>query len=360
MKRAFIATATATATATAMIVALAVAFLPGTAIAITCTPTGFYRDGIDMTAAQIGGPVTGPLDAGGCNIGVYYGVLYDTINAPTTPPTITGFTDPGNVTDAAISGANYFGVLVNGDVGSVSVNVTGSAVHDIGESPLNGTQHGTSIYYRAFGGSASGTISGNTLTNYQKGGITVNGNVSATITKNTVTGQGPVDYIAQNGIQVGYGAKATVTGNNVRRNAYIGTGPDSSGGILVVGGPCFGLAYTVGLSITKNTLTDNDVGVWLYNAIGTYPNCVATTTKTNNTVKFNTISNGAVTNLYGYTATCGYQAGVADVGHKDLIVNNNISGLGYKPQVPDCSGAPPAFLRHVDTDSSARGVPSNK
>lgn len=25
-----------------------------------------------MTAAQIGGNVTGPLDAGGCNIGVYY------------------------------------------------------------------------------------------------------------------------------------------------------------------------------------------------------------------------------------------------------------------------------------------------
>ena len=37
----------------------------------TCTPTGFFRDGINLTAAQIGGSVTGTLDATGCNIGAY-------------------------------------------------------------------------------------------------------------------------------------------------------------------------------------------------------------------------------------------------------------------------------------------------
>jgi parallel beta-helix repeat protein len=316
------------------------------ASAATCTPTGFVRDGIDMTAAQIGGNVTGELDATGCNIGVYY----DNLNT-------------GNVSSGAdIHGANYFGVVVNGDVGAVSVNVTNSVIHDIGDVPLSGNQHGNAIYYRAFGGgTASGTISGNTLTNYQKGGIVVGGNVSATITNNTVTGQGPVIFIAQNGIQVGYGAKATVSGNTVSRNAYTGSGGTSSAGILVVGGPCFGLPYTVNLSITKNSLTDNDVGVWLFNAaVDSSNNCVAGTTKTNNTVKFNTISNGAVTNTTGHSATCGYQAGIADVGHKDLIVNNKISGAGYTPQSPDCSGIPPAFLRFVDLDSSARGAPSNK
>ena len=58
-----------------------------------------------------------------------------------------------------------------------------------------------------------------------------------TISNNTVTGEGPVDYIAQNGIQLGYGAKATVTGNTVTGNAYTGANGASSGGILVVGGP---------------------------------------------------------------------------------------------------------------------------
>jgi hypothetical protein len=332
----------------AVVVVTAVAaatLLVGSASAATCASTGFVRDGINMTAAQIGGNVNGAVDAGGCNIGVYY-----------------DNTTSGNVTNANISGANYFGVVVNGDVGAVSVNVTGSTIHDIGETPLTGqgSQHGNAIYYRGFGGTASGTISGNTITNYQKNGITTNGSVSATITNNTVTGQGPVAWIAQNGIQVGYGAKATVTRNTVSGNAYTGANEASSAGILVVGGECFGpgLAYTVGLDISKNTLTNNDIGVWLFNAVAT--SCVATTTKTNNSVKFNTISNGAVTNTTGQDATCGYQAGVADVGHRDLIVNNSISGLGYTPVTGDCDGTPPAVVRFIDADSSARGVGSNK
>ena len=228
---------------------------------VTCQPTGFMRDNINLTAAQIGGNVTGTLDASGantvdgvpCNIGVYY-----------------DNTTSGNVSAGAdISGANYFGVVVNGDVGAVSVNVKGGSIHDIGESPLagQGSQHGTAVYYRGLGaGSATGTVSGNTITNYQKGGITVSGNVLATITGNTVTGQGPVSWIAQNGIQMGYGAKGSVTGNTVTGNAYTGTNFASSGGILVVGGPFFGLPYTTGLTISKNTLTGNDVGVWLFNA----------------------------------------------------------------------------------------------
>src|SRR4029077_21264323 len=59
----------------------------------TCTPTGLMRDGIDLTAAQIGGNVMGPLDATGCNIGVYY--------EPGTTGTVNG---------ADIHGANYYGV----------------------------------------------------------------------------------------------------------------------------------------------------------------------------------------------------------------------------------------------------------
>src|ERR1700686_3567138 len=161
---------------TAVIASLLVAGL-GTvtaAAAPVCTQTGFFRDGINMTAAQIGGDVNGSLDATGCNVGVYY-----------------DNTTSGNVSGATISGANYFGVVVNGDVGVVSVNVTDSSVHNIGERPLNGTQHGTAIYYRALGtGTASGTISGNTVAHYQKNGITINGNVSATIANNNVIGEG--------------------------------------------------------------------------------------------------------------------------------------------------------------------------
>jgi parallel beta-helix repeat protein len=346
MKRVFLATA--------LVVGLGAALLPALAHAATCTQTGFFRDNINMTAAQIGGNVTGELDATGCNIGVYY-----------------DNTTSGNVSAGAnIHDANYFGVVVNGDAGAVSVNVTNATINHIGEPTLNGTQHGVAIYYRGFGtGTASGTISGNTLTNYQKGGITIAGSSSATITTNTVTGQGPVDYIAQNGIEVAWGAKATVTGNTVTGNSYTGANGASSAGILIVGGPGFNRCgtsedqpcpYTVGVNVSKNTATGNDVGVWLFNATTTF---MAPSTATNETVKFNTISNGAVTNTTGLTMSppCGYQAGIADLGKKDLIVNNTISGTGYTPS-RDCGdgGVPNAFVRAIDLTSKARGVPSNK
>jgi hypothetical protein len=58
------------------LVALAVPAIASAAIpsdAATCTPTGFVRDGINLTAKKIGGNVTGPLNAAGCDIGVFYG-----------------------------------------------------------------------------------------------------------------------------------------------------------------------------------------------------------------------------------------------------------------------------------------------
>jgi hypothetical protein len=311
-----------------------------------CVQTGFMRDGINLTAAQIGGSVTGTLDANGCNIGAY---------------------NPTSVNGADISGANYFGVVAN----HKSVNLIDSSIHDIGEVPPNGAQHGNAVLYI---NGATGTISGNLVSRYQKNGITVSGKdaagdgpsafaTSATVKNNVVSGRGAVDYIAQNGIQMSFGAKGSVVGNTVTENAYSGPGGASSGGILVVGGPCFGpgIAYTKNLTIRNNTLIRNDVGVFLFNATAT--DCVAPSIKTDNSVKLNTISNGAVTNTTGDTVSpaCGYQAGVSDVGHRDAIVNNSISGFGYTPTASgDCTGPHPAFLRFIDTDSSARALPSNK
>ena len=174
-----------------------------------CAPTGFMRDGINLTAAQIGGTVTGTLDATGCNIGVYYGP-----------------TDSGSVHDADIFGANYYGVVVNGT--TTPVNVSASSIQDIGESPFNGSQHGVGVLYTTIdqagnqtGLSATGTLRGTTITDYQKNGVVVSGSgAKATVKNNTVTGQGRIDWIAQNGIQISSGAMGIVTGNLVSRNFY--------------------------------------------------------------------------------------------------------------------------------------------
>lgn len=208
------------------------ALAPAAHAAVTCTPTGYVKDGIDLTAAVINpGSVSGPVDATGCNIGVY-------------------FSAAGSATNVTVSGApNYFGVLVNG----AAVTTSGSTVSHIGETPHNGSQHGVAIAYLA---GASGSISGNTVADYQKGGITVSGaGSSATVSGNTVTGVGPVGYIAQNGIQVSFGATGTVTDNSISGNAY--TGPDTIA--------CGLLMYQAeGVKQQKNSFSDNQKNVCSY------------------------------------------------------------------------------------------------
>ena len=169
-----------------------------------CQPTGFVRDGINLTAAQIGGAATGTIDATGCNIGVY---------------------NPTSVNNANISGANYYGVVVSK---KTAVNVTNSSIHNIGDVPFSGNQHGVGILYTTLdqgnvnpSGSATGTVSNNTVATYQKNGIVVSGaGAAVTVQSNTVTGLGPVSFIAQNGIQISFGATASVIGNTVSGNNY--------------------------------------------------------------------------------------------------------------------------------------------
>ena len=299
--------------------------------ASTCTPTGFFRDSINMTAAKINpGKVMGDVDATGCNIGVY-------------------FDKNGSVSGANIHGANYFGVVVNGDVNNASVDVQNSSIHDIGETPLNGAQHGVAIYYRNFGtgGMASGKIWSNTIYNYQKGGIVANGTgTTVDIKGNTVNGQGSVNYIAQNGIQIGYGARAQVMGNTVTDNSYSGTNNAASGGILAVGGACYGGDYTTKTEIKKNIVMGNDVGIWLSNLQG---DCIsAPTTQTNIKVDNNSISNGGLANISGNGFPVGYQAGIADQGYNDKLINNAISGNGYNPANSSSS----IFVTDIDASTS--------
>lgn len=199
-------------------VLIAALFAVSPAKAATCTPTGYVRDGINLTAAQINpsGTVTGDVDATGCNIGVYFD------------------TGTGTIDGASIHGANYYGVMVNAYSSNVKVDVTNSNVYDIGETPFNGAQHGVAVYYYAMStGSATGTVSSNTIYQYQKGGIVVNGaGNNVVVTGNTVTGLGQVNYIAQNGIQFGWGANGVVRGNSITGNFYTGTvgvGPNSGG-----------------------------------------------------------------------------------------------------------------------------------
>lgn len=295
-----------------------------------CTATGYIRDNINLTAALINpkGTVSGDVDATGCNIAIYYG--------PGAK---------GRISGASIHDANYFGVVNNGG----NVQIYNSAIYDIGETPLNGAQHGVAVYF-AKGSASKGVIQDNVIWNYQKGGIAVNGTgANVQISYNTVVGQGPVNYIAQNGIQIGYGANADATGNIVIGNSYTGNGLTASGGILVVGGDCYGGPFTVGSHVQYNISVGNDVGVWFSN-LEEY--CLLPAKKpTKNTASQNTIRNNAVNNTSGWGVVGqGYQAGIADQGNGDSIAQNSICGIGYTPVTP------PPYLFTIDVTVTNKPV----
>ena len=173
---------------------------PERAAAAPCLPTGFNG----LTAALINPPlVTGDVDATDCDIGVYYN------------------TGVGVVKQADVHDALWYGIAVNGDASVVSVDVLDSRIHDIGDKPFNGVQRGVAVYYRAFGsGSASGTVSRNKVYRYQKNGIVANGSSRVDVWNNTVTGLGSVDFIAQNGVQFGFGGAGEVAENSISGNDY--------------------------------------------------------------------------------------------------------------------------------------------
>ena len=139
------------------------------------------------------------------------------------------------------------------------------------------------------------SVSNTSVHDFQKNGITGNEpGTTLTATSNQVTGDGPTPSIAQNGIQIGFGAKGTVTSNLVSEVVYSGAG-DASIGVLVFEG-----AATT--TVSSNTVTTTQTGVYL-DASGSTANANSIT----RTLQYdgiylpagadgNTISNNSITN----------------------------------------------------------------
>lgn len=257
-----------------------------------------------------------------------------------------------------------YGILV---IDGATAQISGDQVSDIHDSnpALYGCQFGVAVrvgaYYwptadfsnflvEDFVGHA--TVTGTTVSGYQKGGIVTDGSGSTgDVRGNTVNGTGRdtliAPIIAQNGIQVSRGASGQVRDNVVTGNSYTGAAYASSAGVIVYGG-C-GDPLVTGVQVMGNTLTNNDVGIYLNNYSA---DCsTAATTQTNDKAVNNTISNDAVTNV-GSGVCCGfpyngYQAGIDDIGTNDKIINNTITGAGYAARTT--VGGP--FVLPIDTSS---------
>ena len=77
------------------------------------------------------------------------------------------------------------------------------------------------------------TFTDNQVYGYLKNGITVNCDLATgSVSGNSVSGRGPIDYVAQNGIQFGYGASGEVARNTVADHYYVGADWGAAGILL--------------------------------------------------------------------------------------------------------------------------------
>ncbi len=249
-----------------------------------------------------------------------------------------------NISNLTLDGAgNGIAACSPNPMGFLYQNASGTIAHVVARnqspepySQWGGCQTGLGIFVQSGGGQSSTvTVSGSTVHNYAKNGITGN-EIGTTLyaTGNSVLGVGPTTGAAQNGIQIGFGATGKMTGNSVADDVWspdnIGDPGDAAAGLLVyaaahvtmsgnnVANTQFGIAIASDSSSQQasggggaNIVTSNKVsGTRIFDGID-----VCTDT---NTVKTNTINSSDEAGVH-IDSTCG----VTNTGN--IVTGNTIN-----------------------------------
>ncbi len=188
---------------------------------------------------------------------------------PITAIVVVHDADGVNLTNLTVDGStNGIAGCAPDLVGVFYRNASGTidelAVRDIrlGGS-LGGCQSGDGIFVQSGGGGKSKvTVSNTSVHDYQKTGIVANEvGTDVMIKGNAITGIGPTPDIAQNGIQIGFGAKGTVDGNAVINNVY---------SLCVSVDDCGAAASNIlvdtadNVKVTRNTTGNANVNIGVY------------------------------------------------------------------------------------------------
>lgn len=263
------------------------------------------------------------------------------VNTASGSVTVEGFTinPSANLNGAQDDGNDILGVYVLDTNATISDNDVEHARMQP-RAALGGDQGGGAI--RATNDDATDrtvVISGNTVNDYQKGGIVVRGaGLGFTISDNTVT-EGPADDIAANGIEAFGAGSGTISGNSVSGNecndTADGCGSDplndtQSGGILLLNDGT--------VTVSNNTISGNDVGIF-------QADCGAASGCTYNGPTQTTITGNTFTNNR-------YEGVYADAGDTTLT-NNTISGSNIG--VENASFNNPSFPDPGDADLNMSG-----
>ncbi len=169
---------------------------------------------------------------------------------------ISNLTVDGAHNQIAGCGPDLIGIYFQNASGSLTEV---AVLNELLSPALNGCQSGDGVFVQSdgMGGIANVSILKTHVQNYQKNGITGNEiGTNLTVNSSTVVGQGPTTGAAENGIQIGFGAKGTVTLNTVSDDVYTGNAGAAASGILVYASP--------GVAVKGNTVTNTQIGIGFY------------------------------------------------------------------------------------------------
>ena len=220
--------------------------------------------------------------------------------------TIKNLKIDGSEIGSVPSGATMFvGILyrgVNGTIDSVTVD-------NINISSGIGSN---AIYLSSMNKEVNVEVKGCTISNFYKNGITANyEGLTVNIHDNNIIGSGPRADVAQNGIQVGFGATGSVMKNTVSNIAYTGEDYEAVGILFV---------DSNGTAI-DNTVTNCQAGIVAQ--AGWYPPVTCNVIIENNTID--------ATDLTGlsYIVGTGAVTWDDDAAINVTIKNNDLTGAGY-------------------------------
>lgn len=211
--------------------------------------------------------------------------------------------DTDNLVNACDGGDDRLrGILFQGASGSIMHNT----IMNINQGP-SGCQEGNAIEVRnePFDNTHPNTLSveiaHNSVVDYQKTGIVVNGDVNASVHHNAVSASATQANLAANSVQFGFGATGSITQNNIAGNQWLGPSDFSATAIL--------LYASENVSVTKNIINGNsEIGIYNYGS-GTI------------------IDNNKVSDEGVDTATHGYDYGIGNWGDNALVTNNKVKGF---------------------------------
>ena len=186
---------------------------------------------------------------------------------------ISGLKITGAGIESAVNGCgtDLIGLLYQATSGH-SASGTAETNNVVSTTPTNaGCGSGLGIEVEAgTNGSASVTLLQNSVSLYGKNGITCGGiGVNCNITSNTITST-PTAQVAQNGVQVGFGAHGSVTRNFISGNVWTAYGTDTNpevqsdfaSGVLLYGAGLNSSGKTTNsTTVSGNILKNNQTGV---------------------------------------------------------------------------------------------------